>query len=76
MSGRARLSHRRPPRPSRHWAAVDTPMCAAFLRALATWVIAHHDDADARTMLPTGSVDAVELAQVLRALEIARRAAP
>jgi hypothetical protein len=51
-------------------------MCAAFLRALATWVIAHHDDADARTMLPTGSVDAVELAQVLRALEIARRAAP
>ena len=69
MSGRARLSHRQ--RPPRHWAANDSALCAAYLRALARWAVLHHDDGNATIMLPTGAATAAELARVLRAIEAA-----
>ena len=73
MSGRARLRHRR--QAPRQWPAIDTPMCAAFLRALAAWIVAHHDDRDATVILPTGRAGVEELARVLRGLERARQEA-
>jgi hypothetical protein len=47
-------------------------MCRAFLVALARWVTAHHADPGAQIVLPTGVVNAGELALVLRGLEAAR----
>jgi hypothetical protein len=56
----------------RHWAQRDSSLCAAFLDALALWVLKHHDDPEARIILPTGIVNAAELMAVLRALEKTR----
>jgi hypothetical protein len=46
----------------------DTALSAAYLKALPRWCWAHRHDADARVVLPVGSVDVAELAQVLQAL--------
>jgi hypothetical protein len=58
----------------RHWAQHDSPLCAAFLAALAKWILKHKHDSTAQVMLPTGRVGVEELTAVLRALEIARQA--
>ena len=69
------MSYRpRKPAPRARWSNHDTSMCRAYLVALARWVIAHHDDADARVVLPVGIVGVEELTKVLRGLEVARQA--
>ncbi len=65
--------HRHNGRSDRRWPP-DTVMARAFLIALGRWLAAHHDDLDATIMLPTGTVTAEQLGQVLRALERARQA--
>lgn len=60
-------------RHQQHWSDRDTPMCSAYLAALGRWVVTHHDDADARVVLPVGVVGAEELVRVLQALERSRQ---
>ena len=50
----------------------DTQMSRAFLIALGRWLLAHHDDVEARITLPIGVVGGEELTNVLRALERAQ----
>lgn len=69
MTGR---THHR--QPAERWSDHDTSMCRAYLAALGRWVMAHHDDVDAKVVLPVGIVGAEELMRVLHALEIARQA--
>jgi hypothetical protein len=69
MTGAAH-HHRR--RRGAHWAEHDTPLCSAFLIAVARWCMAHRDDPAARVMLPTGCVTVAELVRVLGGLEAAR----
>jgi hypothetical protein len=71
MSGRNTYRRRRP---VERWSDHDTSMCKAYLAALGRWVLTHHDDTDAKVVLPVGVVSAEELVRVLRALEIARQA--
>lgn len=47
----------------------DTAMASAFLDALARWAARHYSDHAARVVLPIGIVNAVELGQVLQALQ-------
>jgi hypothetical protein len=51
----------------------DTGMSMAFLLALVDWVKRHVNDSTATVVLPIGQVNVVEVAQVLHALERARR---
>lgn len=59
-------------RPRNDWPS--TTMADAFLVALGKWISLHHEDDDAVVVLPTGYVTAVELVQVLGALEKSRQA--
>ena len=52
----------------------DTAMAAAFLRALGRWVGAHRSVN--KIAIPTGTVDAAELARVVCALGLVDRRAP
>jgi hypothetical protein len=71
MNGRA--YHRRR-RHNERTSWPDTTMARAFLIALAHWAIVHHGDSNTTVTLPTGRVTSEQLAQVLYALEKARRA--
>ena len=51
----------------------DTTMAHAFLISLTRWALTHHDDFDAKVVLPIGVVSAEELINVLRALERSRQ---
>jgi hypothetical protein len=73
MSGAVHHRPHQRRRHHRHWAEHDSPLCAAFLVALARWVLKHQNDSEAQVVLPTGPVTCEQLVQVLRALEISRR---
>jgi hypothetical protein len=69
MTGRTHHRHQYGERAS-SWP--DTVMSRAFLVALARWAMAHHNDNNARAVLPIGAVGAKELSRVLRGLAAAQ----
>jgi hypothetical protein len=71
MSGRNAYRRRQS---AERWSYHDTSMCHAYLIALGRWVLTHHNETNAKVVLPAGIVGAEELTKVLRALEIARQA--